>query len=158
MAGGCSGGNLQIVLDLLNHLSVGFLGEVSSAGIHGERSAPLEGVGLVLGNQVEVQVAAAVAVGAVVDLVGREGLVQSVCSLGHVGKVGVALLFADVHQLRNVILVGHDDTAGVALLLEQDELADAQVTDLDAETSQDLAAHAVAAVTIFHWNYPLCFL
>ena len=156
-ASGASFMELQVVLDLLDHGGVLFLGQVLAAGVHGEGRAPLELVGLVLGNQVEVQVAAAVAVGAVVDLVGMEGLVQGVGSLVHVGEVGVAILVGDVDHLRNVILVGHDDTAGMALLLEQDELADAQVADLDAEAGQDLAAHAVAAVAIFHWNYPLNF-
>jgi hypothetical protein len=52
-----------------------------------------------------------------------------------------------------MILVGHDDTAGMALLLEQDQLRDLQVADLDAETGQDFAAHAVTAVAIFHVNY-----
>ena len=148
---------LQVVLDLLDHGGVLFLGQVLAAGVHGEGRAPLELVGLVLGNQVEVQVAATVAVGAVVDLVRAEGLVQGVCSLVDIGEVGVAVLVGDVNHLGDVVLVGHDDAAGMALLLEQDELADAQVTDLDAEAGQNLAAHAVAAVTIFHWNYPLCF-
>jgi len=103
-------------------------------------------------------VAAAVAVGTVVDLVGMECLVQGVCSLVHIGKVGVAVLVGDVDHLGDMVLVGHDDATGMALLLEQDELADAQVTDLDAEAGKDLAAHAVAAVAIFHWNDPLCFV
>ena len=139
-------------LDLLDHLVVLGVGELLQAGVHGEGSAPLVLV-LVLGNQVEVQVAAAVAVGAVVDLVGMEGLVDGAGSLSHIGEEGVALLVGDVHQLGNMILVGHDDTAGMALLLEQDQLRDLQVADLDAEAGQDLAAHAVTAVAIFHVNY-----
>jgi hypothetical protein len=43
----------------------------------------------------------------------------------------------------------------MALLLKQDQLADAQVTDLNAKASQNVAAHAVAAVVIFHGMIPL---
>ena len=53
-----------------------------------------------------------------------------------------------------MVLVGHDDTAGMALLFEQDQLADLQVADLDAELGQRLAAHTVTAIAIFH----ICFL
>jgi hypothetical protein len=43
----------------------------------------------------------------------------------------------------------------MALLLEQDQLGDLQIADLDAEAGQNLAAHAVAAVAIFHSKLPL---
>ena len=82
---------LQVVLDLLDHGGVRFLAEVLAAGVHGEGRAPLELVGLVLGNQMEVQMAAAVAVGAVVDLVGMEGLVQGIGGLVHIGKIGIEI-------------------------------------------------------------------
>ena len=139
-------------LDLLDHGSVFFLGQVGLAGVHGEGSAPLE-LALVLGNQMEVQMAAAVAVSAVVDLVGGESLVDGVCCGGNVLEEQSALFGGDVDQLGDMILVGHDDTAGMALLLEQDQLRDLQVTDLDAEAGQNFAAHAVTAVAIFHRNY-----
>ena len=141
--------NLEVVLDLLDHLGVLGIGQRLQAGIHGEGSAPLE-LALVLGHQVEVQVAAAVAVGTVVDLVGMEGLVDGIGSLSHIGEEGVALLIGDVDQLGNMVVVSHDDAAGMALLLEQDQLRNAQITDLDAEAGQDVAAHAVAAVAVFH--------
>ena len=46
--------------------------------------------------------------------------------------------------------------AGIRLqvVLEQDQLGNAQIADLDAEAGQDLAAHAVAAVTVFRWKFP----
>ena len=88
----------------------------------------------------------------ILDLVGIKGPVQGVGGLVHVGEVGVAVRVGDVDHLGDVVLVGHDDAAGMALLLEQDELADAQAADLDAEFGQRLAAHAVAAVAVFHWN------
>ena len=78
---------------------------------------------------------------------------DGVCSSGNVLEEQSALFGGDVHQLGNMILVGHDDTAGMALLLEQDKLGDLQITDLDAETGQNVAAHAVTAVAIFHVNY-----
>ena len=49
-----------------------------------------------------------------------------------------------------MILVGNDHSAGMALLLEQDQLAHVQIADFDAKASQNLAAHAVAAVAVFH--------
>ena len=143
---------LQSSLDLLDHGSVLLLGQVGLAGVHSEGSAPLE-LALVLGDQMEVQMAAAVAVSTVVDLIGGECLVDGVCCSGNVFEEQSALFGVDVHQLGNVILVSHDHAAGMALLLEQDQLRDLQVADLDTETSQDLAAHAVTAVAIFHVNY-----
>ena len=70
---------LQSSLDLLDHCGVLFVGQLHQAGVHSEGSAPLV-LALVLGNQMEVQVAAAVAVSAVVDLVGVEGLVDGLGS------------------------------------------------------------------------------
>ena len=61
-----------------------------------------------------------------------------------------ALGLADLHDLPHVVLVSHDAAAGMALLLEQNQLAHAQVTDLDAEGGQGRAAHTVAAVGILH--------
>ena len=97
--------------------------------------------------------AAAVAVGAVVDLVRVEGFVDGIGRGGHVLKEGSPVLGGNVHQLRDVVLVCNDHPAGMALLLEQDQLGDLQVTDLDAEARQNFAAHAVAAVAVFHKNY-----
>jgi hypothetical protein len=54
-----------------------------------------------------------------------------------------------------MILVSHDDTAGMALLLKQDQLGNLQITDFNAEACQNLSAHAVAAVAIFHSKLPL---
>ena len=141
---------LQGSLDLFDHLSVFFLGQVFPAGVHGEGRAPLEGIVLVLGYQVEVQVAAAVSVGAVVDLVGMEGLMDGLGRGGNVLEERRPVLGGNVHQLADMVLVGHDDAAGMALLLEQDQLAHLQVADLDAEARQDLAAHAVTAFAVFH--------
>ena len=98
----------------------------------------------------EVQVAATVTVCAVVDLVGMEDLVNGLCCGGNVSEEQVALFVGDIDQLGNMVLVSHDDTAGVALLLEQDQLGNLQIADLDAEAGQNVAAHAVTAVAIFH--------
>ena len=65
---------LQGSLDLLDHGSVFFLGQIGLARVHGKGSAPLK-LALVLGNQMEVQMAAAVAISAVVNLIGVESLV-----------------------------------------------------------------------------------
>ena len=144
--------SLQSSLDLLDHILVLCIGQVSLSWIHGKRSAPLE-LTLILGNQMKVQMAAAVAIGAVVYLIGVEYLVDGIGSSGHVSKEQVPLLIRNIHQFGNMILVCYDHTAGVALLLEEEQLADLQVADLDAEFCQRLAADTVAAIAVFHKNY-----
>lgn len=69
-------------------------------------------------------------------------------SASYVSEECVAFLVGDM------FFVGHDDTARNALILEQDQLRGTQATDLDGEAGKNVVAHAVAAVTIFHWNYP----
>ena len=41
LSGGVSGMQLQVVLDLLDHLSVRLVAELDQAGVHGEGDAPL---------------------------------------------------------------------------------------------------------------------
>ena len=77
----------------------------------------------------EVQMAAAIAISAVVHLIRVEGGVDGLRCAGHIGKEGVPVLLADVHQLAHMVLIGHDAAAGVALLLEEDQRADAQLAD-----------------------------
>ena len=55
---------LQVSLDLLDHLGIFRVAQLDSAGVHGKHAAPLEFI-LVLGYQMEMEVAATVAVGAV---------------------------------------------------------------------------------------------
>ena len=66
---------LQGRSDFLDHGLIGLFCQIGFAGIHGEGRAPFEFT-LVLGHQMEVQVAAAIAIGTVVDLIGkfRQGL------------------------------------------------------------------------------------
>ena len=145
---------LQVGLDLLDHLGVLLFGQVSLARVHGEDAAVLK-LTLILRHEMEVQVAAGVAVGAIVDLLGRKGGVDGLGGAVHIGKVGVALLVGDVHDLADVILIGHDAAARMALLLEEDQLGDAQISDEDAEGVEQFALHAVAAVAVFHGKIPL---
>ena len=141
--------SLQICLDLLDHLGVFRVGQLDQAGVHGKHAAPLVFV-LVLGHKVEVEMAAGIAVCAVVDLVGMEGRVDGLGTAVNIGELGVALLIGEVDKLADVILVGHDAAAGMALLPEEDQRGNFQVADHDAECIQQFAAHAVAAVGVFH--------
>ena len=93
---------------------------------------------------------AGIAVSAVVHLLGGEGGVDGLGGAVHVGKEGVAVFIADVDDLADVILVSHDAAAGVALLLEQVQGADAQVADVNAESSKGLAVYAISAIGILH--------
>ena len=108
MAAALSDFILQCSLDLFDHLGILCIGQLTSAGIHGKGGTPLEFI-LVFGYQVEMQMAAAIAVGTVVDLIGMECLMDGLCGGGHIGKEEVTLFITDVHQLRHMILVCHDD-------------------------------------------------
>lgn len=139
----------QIVLDLLDHFGVAFLGEVHLTGVHLENAAPFIAA-FILRYEMHVQMAACIAISAVVHLAGSKGLVQSLGGLVHIGKKGVAFFFADVYDLADVILVGHDHPAGLALLLKKDQAAYPKIADVNTEFFQQLAAHTVAAVMVFH--------
>ena len=142
---------LQMSLDLFDHFGILFIGQLLQAGVHGEYAAPLKLV-LVLGHEVEVQVAAGIAVSAVVDLVGVESSVDGFGGAIHIGKEGIAVFVADVDDLADVIFVGHDAAAGMALLFEQEQGTHAQVANMNAESSKGLAVYAVSAIRIFHDN------
>lgn len=139
----------QIVLDLLDHFGVAFLGEVHLTGVHLENAAPFIAA-FILRYEMHVQMAAGIAISAVVHLAGSKGLVQSLGGLVHIGKKGVAFFFADIYDLADVILVGHDHPAGLALLLKKDQAAYPKIADVNTEFFQQLAAHTVAAVMVFH--------
>lgn len=139
----------QIVLDFLDHFGVAFLAEVHLAGIHLENAAPFVAA-FVLRYQMHMQVAAGIAIGAVVDLTGSKSLVQSLGGLVYIGKESVAVFLADVHDLADMVLVSYDHPAGLALLLKKDQAAYPKVADIDAELLQQFAPHTVATVLIFH--------
>ena len=104
-----------------------------------------------VGDQVEVHVAAGVAIGPVVDFVGVEGGVEGLGHPIHVGKEGAALRVGELRHVTGVLLIGHDAAAGVALLLEKHQHAGLQVADVDAEAVQQLLVPgAVSAGLIFH--------
>ena len=102
---------LQSGLDLFDHFRIFCLGQVSLTGVHGKGSAPLEFI-LVLGYQMEMQVAAAVAIGAVVDLIGIECLVDGIGCLSHIREEQVPLLVGNVYQLRNMIFISNKKSGG----------------------------------------------
>ena len=56
-----------------------------------------------------------------------------------------------------MILVCNDAAPRMALLLEQNQRADAQVANVNAESVEQFAAHAVAAVLVFHGFFLLIF-
>ena len=140
---------LQVCLDLFDHFGIFFVGQLLQAGIHGKNAAPFKLI-LVLGNKVEVQVAAGVAVSTIVDLVGIDCGVESRGSAVNIGEESVAVFVADVDDFADVILISYDAAAGMALLLEQVQGADAQVANIDAESSKGFTVYAVSAIGIFH--------
>ena len=70
-----------------------------------------------------MQVASGVPIRAVVDFLGMEGGVNGFRRAGYILDEGGALFRADVNDLADVIFVGDDAAAGMALLPEQDEFA-----------------------------------
>ena len=72
-----------------------------------------------------------------------------------------ALLVGQINDLADIFLVSNDAPSGMALFLEQDELADIEFTDLDAERCEQFSALAVAAVLSdncrFHDNISICY-
>ena len=150
---------LQSGLDFLNHFLIRGIGEEGLAGIHGKGGSPFEFTAI-LGNQVEMQVTAAVTVGTVIDFIRMEGLVDRIGCSGDIFKEHGAFFCADIHQLTDVILIGNNDTAGMALLFKQNQLTDLQVANLNSEACKDVATHAITTITIFRdhfllfWGYP----
>ena len=106
----------------------------------------------------DVQVAARVAIRAVVELIRMKGGVNRLCRARHVRHECVALLVGEVDNLADVILVRDDAAARVALLLEENQRADAQLADDDAERIEQLAARAIAAIRVFHGKTSCHFL
>ena len=105
-----------------------------------------------------VEVAAGVPVGAVVDLVRLEGLVQRPCGAHHICQKGVALFVGDIYDLADMILISHNAAAGVALLLKEDQIAHTQMADRDTELVQEGASGAVSTIEVFHGDnsFPVC--
>ena len=100
----------KVCFDLFDHFGVFGIGEVGFAGVHLEDAAVFVAA-LVFGYEVEVEVAACVAIGAVVDLLGVEGFMKGAGCIGYVGKEEIALLLADVYDLAYVILICYDYSA-----------------------------------------------
>ena len=103
-----------------------------AVGIHREHRLPLESVP-VLGAEVKMQMMPVIAIGAVVDLVRMEGLVQCLRHVIHVIEKGGPFLVGQVHDFGNVMLRSNDNTTLMALLLEQHELRSRQFGDCNAE-------------------------
>ena len=105
----------------------------------------------------DVQVAARVAIRAIVELIRVEGGMNRLRRARHVCHERVALLVGEVDDLADVILVRDDAASGVALLLEENQRADVQLADDDAERIEQLAARAIAAIRVFHGENLLSF-
>ena len=113
---------LQLRFDLLDHVRVFRFSEFGLSGVHSEHTAPLESISI-LWHKVDMQVAASVPIRAVVDFLGVEDGMNSFRRAGDILDEGGALFLADVNDFADVIFVGHDAAARVALLAEQDEFA-----------------------------------
>lgn len=96
--------------------------------------------------------AAGITVCAVIYLVGVEDLMYSICSLCNVSKEAVTLLVADVDYLADMLVICDDTSAGVALLLKENEPADIEVANLYTKLCKRFAADAIAAIGIFRCN------
>ena len=97
-----------------------------------------------------MQVASGITISTIVDFVGVERLVERIGCLAHISHKEIPLLFADVDDFTDMIFVGHNNAAGLGLFLKEDQLAHPQITDRDTKSRQDLAAHAITALGIFH--------
>lgn len=93
--------------------------------------------------------AAGIAIGAIVDLVGMEYFMNGFGSSVDIGEEAVAVFVGDVDDLTDMILICDDAAAAMALLLEENQLADIEIADLDSKRVEQLAAFAIAAVCSF---------
>ncbi len=121
--------------------------------VHSESAPPLVAA-LILGAEVHMKVTARVAVCAVVEFVGLEDLVNSLCNAVYVGEEGVPVLVGYIHNLAYVVLICDDASAAFGLLFEEYELAYGEVADINAEFCKRFAVNAVAAIFIFHYYSP----
>ncbi len=145
---------LQILFDFLDHFGVFRIGQVNLSGIHLEGGAVFVAA-FIFGNQMHVQVTAGITVSAVVNLLGSKGLVKGICRAANVSHKCVSFLLGNVYDLTDVILVSYDHSAGLGLLLKQDQIGNGKGTDVNAELIQKLAAHAICAILIFHCKISL---
>ena len=147
-------GVLQVGDDCLGDLVVLSRLERDTAGVHGKHVAELKRIILVLRDDVDMQVMHSVAVGAKVDLVGVERLVQRGGNVADVGHKGSRVFLGHARNVVDMLLGGNDHTALVALLLKQDELAGGQVEHGDAKSIDERIigpAHAIRAIgVLFH--------
>lgn len=74
-----------------------------------------------------------IAIGAVVDLVRMEGLVQCLCHVIHVIEKRGPFLVGQIYAFGNVMLRSDDDATPMALFLKQHELRSWQFGDCNAE-------------------------
>ena len=146
---------LQIRFDLLYHVRIFRFAKFGLARVHGEHSAPLETIPI-LWHEVDMQVAASVPIRAVVDFLGVEDGMNSFRRTSDILDESGAFFLADVNDLADVIFVGYDTAARVALLPEQDELAYLQFTDEDAKRVQQFAAHAISAFAAWGFLFGHC--
>ena len=131
---------LEICFDFFNHFAILGIGEEDFAGVHLEDSAVFVAA-LVFRNEVEMKVAACITVCAVVYLFGVECLMESSCGVGNVCEEQIALLLGNIYDLAYVILVCYYYSAGLGLLLKEDEAADTEVADVNSKLIEKLASH-----------------
>lgn len=74
-----------------------------------------------------------IAIGAVVDLVRMEGLMQCLCHVIHVIEKRGPFLVGQIYDFGNVMLRSDDDATPMALFLKQHELRNWQFGDCNAE-------------------------
>lgn len=76
-----------------------------------------------------MQMAACIAVCAVIQLVWMECGVDCFSGFGDIGKEEVPFFLADVDDFTDMILVSDNTSSGFALLFEKYQLADLQIAD-----------------------------
>ena len=94
-----------------------------------------------------MQVAARIAIRAVVQLVRVESRMNRLCRAIHIGHERIALFVGQIDNLAHVVFIRDNAAAGMALLFEENQRADVQFTDDNAERIQQLAA-----IRVFHGN------
>ena len=135
---------LKIFLDLLDHSRILFFRECYFAGIHGKHTTPFIFIP-VLGHEMHMEMAAGNTVGAVIQLFRMKCRVNCLgCAVDILDECR-PFFGSQVGDFAHMIPIGHNAAPGMALLPEQDQAADLQLTDRNAISIQLFSAHTVSA-------------
>ena len=137
-------GDVQLSLQLCDHLCVLLLGQMNRIRIGNLKTAAELKAAFVLRNDMEMQVRQLVTVGTQIDLGATPQLLDSACGISDVVHVVMALLLGQVGQLRQMLVNGDNTASLVCLILEQIQNTLSHLAD----TEHDCLAAFVLRITV----------